>query len=446
MRLPINTRVFYTLISALVILGGAFLAIEFAKGNYRLTRNGYMAESGLLAANSFPTGAEIYVDGNLLSATDDTIYLKPGEYQVEIVKDGYWPWKKTLLIQKELVTQTNAQLFPIAPSLSPLSFAGVTNVTTSPDGQKLLYYVASASATTKNGLYVHELTDNFLSLQRGARQVTNDPTATDLSQAQFIWAPDSSQVMVLTPEKDFVLELNENQDITALPDISFERTQLLSEWQEEMYIRERQFMSKFPDEIIDMATTSAKNVYISPDKKRLLYTATQQLTLPDNLVPPVPSPNNQPQERALVPGGIYVYDREEDRNFRIGTEPLTNPYNKQLLATDLYQNRALELEASPSAFRTLQATTSAQTALNFSLYHTPLPLNTYQWFPDSKHVVYMTGNAVQIKGYDNTNDTTVYSGPFSNNFVYPWPDGSKLLILTSFNPETPANLYAIELK
>ncbi len=47
--------------------------------------------------------------------------------------------------------------------------------------------------------------------------------------------------------------------------------------------------------------------------------------------------------------------------------------------------------------------------------------------------------------YDGQNRTTLYSGPFVNRFLYPWPDGSRLLIQTSFSPETPANLYAIEL-
>lgn len=446
MRLHFNPRVIYTLLSALIIILGAFLAIYYAKGNYRMTNNGFVKETGLLAANSFPTGAEVYINGKLVSATDDTLYIEPGDYEIEIIKDGFWPWKKKVLVQKELVTQTNAQLFPIAPSLSPLSFTGVENMTPSPDGQKILYYTASASAQAKNGLYVHELTSNLLSMQRGARQVANDPSGIDLRTAHFIWSPDSTEVMIITPNRELLISVDKNQDLSSLPDISFQRRQILSEWEEEMYIRERQYLSKFPVEVITMATTSARNVYVSPDKKRLVYTATQEFSLPESLLPPVPSPNSQPEERTIQPNGIYVYDREEDKNFRIGTEPEGLADKKLLLATDLANREALTIEASPSAFRTLQATISAQTVRNFNTYHTPLYLHSYQWYPDSKHIVYATENAIQIKSYDNTNDTTVYSGPFANRFVYPWPDGSKLVIVTTFNPETPLNLYAIELK
>ena len=216
-----------------------------------------------------------------------------------------------------------------------------------------------------------------------------------------------------------------------------------------MYIRERQFLREFPLEVITIATQSAKNVYFSPDKNRLLYTytGTQPVTLPLGLTPPVPAANTEPEERTLKPGNTYIYDLEEDKNFNVGQPPtVATNVDKLLLATDLSDRRAKTLEGSPSAFTRLQATASAQTARIFNTYHTSLYANTFQWFPDSNHLLYTDQNRIQITGYDRTNDTTVYSGPYVNNFVYPWPDGSKLLILTSFSPETPPNLYAIELK
>jgi uncharacterized protein (DUF2141 family) len=92
----VNVGLVYTVLSAVVIILTTLLAIQYAKGNFRVTRQGFVRKSGLLSANSFPTGAEIYINNRLVSATDDTLYLEPGEYAVEIVKEGYWPWKKTL--------------------------------------------------------------------------------------------------------------------------------------------------------------------------------------------------------------------------------------------------------------------------------------------------------------------------------------------------------------
>lgn len=455
----INTRVLYTLLTAIIIGVGTYFAIRYAQGGFRVTNQGFVAETGLLSANSFPTGAEVHINGKLSTATDDTLYLEPGSYDVEIVKDGYSPWRKTLQIEKELVTQTNALLFPSAPSLSPLTFTGVENVSPSPDGQKLIYYTASASSQTKNGLYVMDLSNSLNPLQRGSRQLAEDSNYFQLDAAKFIWSPDSSQIMIIDPNHEVLLDVNRQTDLNTLPDIRLKRKQILSEWEEEMYLREREFLGKFPPEIIAIATQSAKNVYISPDKKRLMYTATADITIPDTIVPPLPASNTQPEKRQLQSGEIYVYDREEDKNFYLGNESdlLANitstdsaqaqlfKNQKYLLATDLDQE-AKSLESSPSAFQTLQATTSAQTADNFNRYHTSLFANTMQWFPDSKHIFYDNKTQIRVMEYDATNLTTLYSGPFAKNFIYPWPDGSKLIILTSFSPDSPLNLYAIELK
>lgn len=438
----------YTLFSAIIIIGGAFVAIEYAKGNYRLTRQGFLREAGLLNTNSFPSGAEVFINGRLVTATDDTLYLEPGEYEVEIIKDGFWPWKKSLEVERELVTQTNAQLFPTTPSFTPLTFSGVNSVLPSPDGQKILFLTTSATNPTRNGLFVLELTENLLSLQRGPRQISELATTFDLNQADFIWSPNSNEIMILSEQKEALITVDRKHNLDTVADISFSRKSILSEWEEEMYLRERQFLSEFPPQIIEIATQSAQNVYISPDKKRLFYTATAPNIISEDLVPPIPARNTQEESRTLEVGSIYVYDREEDKNFLIGPErsELTNP--KALLTADLHTRTPLALQASPSAFLRLQenASTSAEIASNFNRYHTALHLDTFQWFPDSKHLLYTLDSSVEIRGFDNTNSTTVYSGPFKQNFVYPWPDGSRLLILTAFNSDLPMNLYAIDLR
>jgi hypothetical protein len=448
-KIKINTRVLYTLLSAILILLGSIVAIQYAQGKYRLTRQGISKETGLLAANSFPPGAQIYIDGKLVSATDDTLYLKPDTYQVEIKKDGYSAWNKNLTIQKELVTQTNAQLFPIAPSLTPLTFTGVTNLSPSADGQKIIYYTASASAQTKNGLYVMDLNNSLISF-RDATQISEDVSEYDLENAKFIWSPDSSQVILITAQKEILLDLNRKNDLRSLSDISYRKEALLSVWEEEMYLQERQFLAKFPDEIIEIATTSARNVYFSPDKERIVYTATQAATLPEDLIPPVPASNTQPQTRDLEVGGIYVYDREEDRNFMIGKVDLRAELDlsqtKLLLADDLAIRSPKTLDASPSAFTKLQATTSAQTTKNFNRYNSALFADTFQWYSDSKHLLYTQDNMIKIKSYDNTNDTVLYSGPFFEDFIYPSPDGKRLMILTGFGADTTKNLYALEIR
>lgn len=453
-KLPkLNTRVAYAILSATIIMGGTLVAIQYAKGNYRFTQDGFVKETGLLSANSFPTGAQVLINDRLVTATDDTLYLDPDTYEVKIIKDGYVPWRKTISIEKELVAQTNARLFPTAPSLTPLTFTGAEDVSLSPDGQKILYYTASASAETKNGLYLLELDNNFLFLQKSARQLAVDVPSWQLNQAQYIWSPDSTQILLITAGHQVLLNLDRQQNLHTLPDVSLRRRQIMSQWEEEIYLRERQYLVKLPPEIIQYATQSARNVYLSPDRKKLLYTAQATYTLPDNILPLVPATNTQPETRNLEPNQVYIYDSEEDKNFQIGQEPAVNPEShapafpqKSLLATDMFRSEPLSLDASPSAFTRLQGESLDQAVSHFQAYYTSLYSNSYQWFPDSRHIINAQNNNIKIMSYDGTNDTTIYSGPFAENFTYPWPNGNKLIILAAFNPDSPINLYAVDLE
>jgi hypothetical protein len=49
--------------------------------------------------------------------------------------------------------------------------------------------------------------------------------------------------------------------------------------------------------------------------------------------------------------------------------------------------------------------------------------------------------------YDAMNKTTVYAGPFVDGYVFPWPDATRLVILTNLgNPSITPNLYTLGLK
>lgn len=449
MQISRNRGLLYTILSALIIIGVTVLVIFYASGNFRRTEDGIARETGLLSVNSLPTGSQVYIDDKLTTATDDTIYLEPGDYQVKIAKDGYSDWQKTLTLTKGLVTQTNAHLFPTAPSLTPLTFTGASQILPSPDGQKVIYYTASNSAELKNGWYVLELSDSSLLVPKGPKQLIAPTASYDLTEAKFIWSPNSDQLLLILPTKEVLLTIDELNNIDLLPNIATTSDQLLADWEQEMYLRERQYLTKFPDEIVDIATQSAVNVYFSPDKEKLLFTSTSDAQLPDQLIPNVPpSPNTQPQERTLQTNGIYVYDRQEDTNFRVGTQPEADQLMfsaKLLLSQSPYPESLLET-ATSSAFRSLTASTSAQTADNFATYHSSLFADTLQWFPNSQHLFDLTADTIKIQEYDGTNQTNLFSGSIDDNFVYPWPDGSRLIMLTSFSPNSPPNLYSIELR
>ena len=119
--------------------------------------------------------------------------------------------------------------------------------------------------------------------------------------------------------------------------------------------------------------------------------------------PPLIASNQTPEERTIEPGSIYVYDTEEDKNFKL---------------------------FSIEQFGTLENARSS-----------------ILWYPDSAHVVVKEARKFVVSDYDGTNPISVYSGPFDSSFFTLSKDG-KLFILTNFSSEsgTLFDLYSVGLK
>ena len=138
----------------------------------------------------------------------------------------------------------------------------------------------------------------------------------------------------------------------------------------------------------------------SEDETKVLYEASQSATLPVIIKPPIIGTNSTPEVRQIEKDSVYVYDIKEDKNY------LINKGDKKI-------------------------------HVDYELV----------WFPDSKHLLYIYDHKIDIMEYDRQNITTVYAGPFEHEFVYPWPDGSKIVILTNLsNPYIPSHLYTVSLK
>ena len=431
----------YTIFSAVVIATGTYFAIRWAQGDYRVDQNveSFARETGLLHATSSPKGAEVYIDGKLTSITDNTIYLAPGEYDVRIAKDGYNSWSKRIKIEKSLVSTTNATLYPYSPSITSITYTGVTNPLASPDGTKILYYTNTASARSKNGLYVLDVTN----LSRSPQQICDDDPDFDLVHADILWSPDSNDVLVFTPVRTFLLNTSRFVNLQSSPDVSLQLNQTFSAWESDIALREQQFAEKIPLSALDIIRQNAKNIYLSPDLTKIVYTATASATIPDNLIAALPAPNSQPQTRTLTPDKIYVYDAYEDRNYLL-TDAEETSSSKNLLTSPVPLATHPVASAGKISHQTLQADNLEQTITNFQAYY-GAHTHPWIWLPDSTHLVAIVNSQIVIISYDGTNSTTVYSGPFAGDFILPSPNGHAILILTAFNPASPDNIYAIEL-
>lgn len=392
------------------ILGVSLVIIAYGRG-YRLNINkGDLRSTGLISATSDPIGAQVYVEGELRSATNNSFNINPGWYQVTISKEGYISWQKQLRIQGEIVSRADAYLFPANPSLSPLTTLGVKKPLLSPDGTNIAYLIPSDhlenGLAKKAGLWVYGLSETALGRNRDPIQLAAVTEAFDIEKATLQWSPDSTQILA---ETSAVARLYQVSRPGVLQDISAARTSLLREWEEERYTKQLQQLEAFASPIIDLATASARVIALSPDETKILYEATASAAIPQVINPPLIGTNPTQEHRDLIPGNVYVYDSKEDKNFLL------------LEKKELPVSRNSKLETLSSFIH---------------------------WFPTNRHILVTLPNKIDVMEYDRTNWVTIYAGPFEDSFMAPWSNGSRIVILTNLNPgvSTLPNLYTVNLR
>ncbi len=402
-------------VTVCIILGTAIAVIAYGRG-YRVGTDGSLNPTGLIVLQSEPSGAQIIIDDKVKTATQATLTLPPGWYNIAIAKDGFQSWSKRMKIQGEVVTKVEALLLPTNPSLTALTASGVVNPAISPDGAKLAYVIPETTATTsatlptKPGVWVLDLIDKPLGLNRDARQLAKSG-AINFTKATLTWSPDSKEVLAtLSPTSNYLLDaVGTNGQPAPVSNIKL----LESDWQKIKDQRLKEQLVTVPKLFSDTASVIAKLITFSPDETKILYEATTSATLPAVITPPLIGTNPTEETRTLTPGNLYVYDIKEDRNY---------------------------LVAKVSQLLPQRTAASAKTASDIS--------QALHWLPTSRHLVLVTKDRVEIMDYDATNRRTAYAGPFWDSFAVPWASGGKLVILTNLNTSASAvnNLYIVNLR
>jgi hypothetical protein len=375
-------------ITALVIIYGRGYRVRVNEGKPMISG------TGLLVATSTPDGAQVFINDQLTTATDNTINLAPGSYKVRIYKEGYFPWEKELRVQEEVVAKAEALLFPTTPKLEGITALGVANPVLDPSLTRIAYTVSSQS-NRKNGIYVLDLAAlPLLTLSSGSTQVVDD-TVDNFSGATISWSPDGREIIATTSSQTTYL-LNASDERQAPQNVTFTLSTVQGLWEEEKQDKERARIIGLKAPLKKLISENFNILSWSPDDTKILYEATISATLPLIIKPRLIGAETTTEQREITKGSIYVYDMKEDKNYALG-----------------------DVSAPQSLV----------------------------WFPDSQHIVMTHEKRAEVIEFDGTNRTTVYAGPFIGDYVYPWPNGSKLIILTDLgNPTIAPNLYTVSLK
>lgn len=411
MKILAKNRVLFSIIIAALILIFGAVAIFWARGFKLNFKDRTIDRTGLLVASSIPTGAEIYLDDRLTSATDTNIaYLEPKNYKIRIQKDGFTIWEKDVVIRADLAVEIKALLFPLAPEIKPLTITGAHNPSLSPDGTKIVF----GTGGERGGLYVMPLSDRPFPFRQDPRRLIVNQGAFDFVKSQFFWSPDSKQVIAKFTLDDGTILANllvdaEKGDQQPL-DITGSLTATIATWQEELIVKAQTQAISAPDSVKNATAAAQPETSPSPSPSNLTIQQSNNLL------------NYHPTGMIFSPDEEKILYQDKEGKFKV---------------YDLKNKKEFTLPDFPDF-------------INIS------------WYPDSAHLVVAQKDFISIIETDGNNKMTVFTGKFENacppsanasgvcgrGFVFAHPSATRIIILTTLTQTegSPANLYAINLR
>ncbi|MFC1600598.1 PEGA domain-containing protein [Patescibacteria group bacterium] len=398
-------RILIFALTIAVVLSIGTLVFFYAKG-YRLdTDTNKISPNGLLVIKSSPDGAQVYVNGELKTATDATIPLIPGTYDVSVKKEGFISWNKRLVIEKEIVTEASAHLFKTAPSLSAITFSGIKTVIPSRDLTKIGYSVVGNGAETENqGLWIVENVNLPLGFSRDPKRITDG----NLSDSTWAWSPDGREILLTTSRGSYLLDTSTFTSQAQRVNVTVTKFEILEGWEEEAEKKDKSQIDKLPEELVEIFENDVSSAVFSPDEEMVVYTASSSATLEKDLIQQLPGSSTQKEQRSIKPGKTYVYDLKEDKNF------LIEEGDGELIIEGGFANGAVR---------------------------------RISWYPSSRHLVLAEENKITIVDHDGTNRQEVYTGSYITPHAYPTLSLDRLIVLTNLGAnDSPPNLYSLSLK
>jgi len=266
-----NKNWFQTLLTLIILLGITTLIFLYTSG-FRIKRDEKetvnLTTTGMVSDKSIPEGASVFLNDELITATNDTIAgLEPGIHELRIVKKGYEEWSKDIEVFEALVTDITAVLVSQSPMFEPLTNTGASNPSASPSLNQLAYF----SKDQENpGVWIIPINQGGLNLFRANPSVVLEDTKFNkYSDGKSIsWSPDEKQLLVETNDSIYYLvdlETNTAQSVTT-------SEKIIEGWNLKLRKKREDFVNKLeiPDNFRDLALSD--KVLWSPDEKKFLFT------------------------------------------------------------------------------------------------------------------------------------------------------------------------------
>jgi len=195
--------VFFLIAAPLIVLYVRGVSYDFKTKNF--------VKTGILAVQSSPSDAEVFLDGKLkLKKQGDIRFLLPAEYQVSLKKDGYFDWTKRLTIQAGQVTWASPSFGNINLFLKNPPSKNIADGVTDFYGQNgnFIYLVPGtltvSSLNNPDSRYIYPLPTNIDAIAAEDDSgknfaLTDSLTASDSAPTLLIFNRDSGKSIDISP-------------------------------------------------------------------------------------------------------------------------------------------------------------------------------------------------------------------------------------------------------
>lgn len=390
-----NKRFLFTSFILASLIGVSAVIALLASGYRFDLKKREITGTGIISINSFPDGSLIFLNDKPTGATNTSLTsLKPGKYTLRLEKQGFTNWEKEIIVEKELVTKVEAILIPLFPELKPLTFTSTKSPLLSPDGQKIIYTALSNSV---NGLWLLDLSDRPFNLANKPSSLLQDTEEYEYSKGEKTFSPDSKNIMMSNiiskdptsdkKEQTFLLDLV-TRDIKVFEN----KTEILLTWEKELKLQQQKLLEGI-NETLAEKISSLPSPFWSPDNTKVLYESRNEKNIEFKIINLEKSAKDSEN------------NKQENKEITVYTAP-DNQFTKLV------------------------------------------------WYPDSKHLLILekekveaTNGKISLMEFDSENKMQIFSGTVIQDHMFPYPNGAKIIILTSFNPENEQyNLYSINLR
>jgi len=338
----------------------------------------------MISAKSQPEGANVYLDGKLITATNNSISgVDLGKHKLKIIKNGYVTWEKEIEVFPELVTDITAMLISQTPRLEPLTNTGARKPTLSYSLEKLAFFSKDPESS---GVWIVSFKDQGLSFfGNSAKNAVKDTNFVKYSEGKNItWSPDEDELLIETADSKFYLVNLGTNNVSPVTNPN----ETIDTWNKKIQKKRLDFISKIeiPEDKVKIA--SAEDTIWSPDNKKFIYKKTENGKLK-----------------------YFIYNMEKPL-------PVGEKVETEVFETD-------EKVSQPK----------------ITWYSDSFHIILVENFDSQNH-----RGKISIVRIDGTNKVEIYSNTLYSNDVYTTINGDKLVILTTFKSGDQTDLYTLGIR